>query len=739
MSASQDSRRATADRVLGVRARGDLESIEVAFGGEASFVIKDPVAGESFHLTAEEHRLLAALRQPVSLRGLQRIIEGEFAPRRASIPQLQQFVNQLYDQGLLVSDAPGQGDELLARGRTRRRRMRWSSVMQVLSIRLGEFRAAPLVDRLYAALGWLFSPWALVAAVLVILFAAFAAIADAPTLATRLPSLGDLVSLHRVPLWIAAIAAVKVVHELAHALTCRHFGARPAGMGLLLLAGAPALYCDVSDAWRLPSKWQRMAVAGAGMFVELVIASIALLAWLHAVPGIFSAVCLSLIVVCSIGTLAVNANPLGRFDGYYLLADWLEVPNLAERARGVVSGAWRRWLLGEPRQVDPFVSPRKHRALWIYAVLSKIYLAAVLIGLMVIGVKLAKPHGLENVVYTLAAVAFAGLLLRPIASLVRLGRNPSLRARMRWLRVAATLLLLAGAGAAAWWWPMTHRIEAPLVALPADSRPMFAVAGGELVDAAAVGSWVQAGDVVARLSNPELQLALIELEGRVREKRLRLDQLRTLQAVQPAASRMIPTAAAELADAEAQLAEQQAMVDSLVICAPRAGLVLAPPPRPADRRDEGMLPRWHGAALDERNRGAWIEPGTPLAVVAAPGDWIAWAGVDQADAPAVTAGQSARVLFDEQPLTIIPARVMQVSRRARTNEATPFSEVQADSTSRDATLLGDDRYHVVEFTLEAPSDVFLVGARGTVKITAEESTLGQLAWLHLRRAFTRAF
>src|SRR5687768_18511036 len=112
MSASSDHRRSAVNRTLPLRARGDLQSVEVAFGGESNFVVEDPIAEETFHLSAEEHALLDALRQPTSLRQLQRLIERQFAPRRATIPQLQQFVNRLFEQRLLVGENSGQGGEL---------------------------------------------------------------------------------------------------------------------------------------------------------------------------------------------------------------------------------------------------------------------------------------------------------------------------------------------------------------------------------------------------------------------------------------------------------------------------------------------------------------------------------------------------------------------------------------------------------------------------------------------------
>ena len=182
-----------------------------------------------------------------------------------------------------MSDAPGQGAELLRpRRRTARGARRWASLLQVLSIRLGGFDAGPLVDRLYAAaaMGVVRRGRSALAVARSWPMRQFSPSATRRQSPPGLPTLGELVAAAAAcRLWLAAIAVVKVLHELGHALACRHFGARPQEMGVLLLAGRPALYCDVSDAWRLPSKWRRMAVSGAGMFVELLIAAVAVIVW----------------------------------------------------------------------------------------------------------------------------------------------------------------------------------------------------------------------------------------------------------------------------------------------------------------------------------------------------------------------------------------------------------------------------------------------------------------------------
>jgi putative peptide zinc metalloprotease protein len=733
VNAPLDHRRSTADRVLPYRTRADLQVIEVPYDGESTYVLHEPVGGESFHLTVEEFALIETLRGPASLRHLQRVIETQFAPRRATIVELQQFDNRLYEQGLLSSDLAGQGPQLLARERRRRRGQRWSRLLQMLSIELTHVRAGPVVERLYAAFRWAFSRTFLVAACGLVVTATLVAIGGAHELAARLASAGDLIHARYIPIWIAAIAGVKALHELGHALACRHVGARPGQFGVLLLVGAPTLYCDVSDVWRLADKRRRMLVSAAGILVELVVAAGALLVWRYAEPGAASAISLMLVVVCSAGTLAVNANPLLRYDGYYLLSDWLEVPNLAERARGLMGHAARRWLLDEPPVQDALLGPRKRRALWAYAILSKVYVALLLSGLFMLALRAARPHHLQNLVYMLAAISLAGLAAPAGLGVVRMASDPSVRRRFRGRRLGTAVVTLGALAAGALALPVGRRIDAPSMLTPAKAHALFAETGGALEYVAPLGAMVRAGDVVARLRNPAVELACVQQQGTVRQQRTQVQQLRTLQASQAAAARLLPTAIAELADAEAQLARRQAMVEALVIRAPIAGRVAAPPARKPPLSEADRLRPWAGSPLEVRNLGAWIEPGTPLAVIAEPDGWAAWAGVQQADAPAVQPGMAVRLALDGNPMDVLTGRVVAVARRARSNEPDAADHCQGAGPPQEPW------YHVVQIELDASATPLFAGARGVARISAERTTLGGLVANELRRTFQRVF
>lgn len=719
MPQSNEYRRSAADRTLDVCARGDLQLVPVAFAGRNSYVVKDPLTLDVFHLSAEEGFLFEALRRPVSLNALEQKFAQWFAPRRTTAVQLQRFINQLYDLGLLVSNRPGQGRQLQQRGWQRRRRQRGAQLLHLLAIRVGGVSAAGPIDQLYKATRWMFSPAALLAAAAMAAWAVFLLINNNAEFANRLPAMRDLVRPGYWPIWLIAISLVKLLHELGHALTCRHFGGRCREIGVLLLGFVPTLYCDVSDVWRLPNKWQRMAVSAAGMAVEVVAAACAMLLWWVTAPGMLNDLALSVAVVCSVGTLLINANPLLRYDGYFLMSDGLEIPNLADRARGVLTAAWRRWLLGEKQQSQTLENPQLRVRLAIYAVASKAYLALVLVGIFSALLAAARPARLENLVYLLAAATILGMLVRPQLAALHLWRNPSLRARIRWWRMLGSGAVVGAVVVAVLCWPLKRQVAASATVIPAAATPVFATAAGQLEWAVESGAQVEEGDLIAQLTTPELELELEKLEGEVRVHQLRVEQLRKLRATHPAAMDQLPAATAQLASAENRLQERQAFASQLMIRAPQAGQVLPPPRRLDTRRDGSTLPRWTGTPLDQRVRGAWIELGAPIAVVSGNQQWRAWAAVEPEDVAAVDAGQFVRLSLDGWPTQILTGQVLHVAQRATIGQAS--GEGKEPST-----------YHVAEIDLDAFEPPCVCGAAGRTKIETHATTIGRLLLREIR-------
>ena len=710
----------TADRPLAVSSRGDVQAVAVQFSGRSAYVLKDPLTLELFHLTDEEHFLFRSLKELTSLSCLRRGFERRFAPQRISNEALQHGINQLHRQGLVVSDAPAQGHELYEKGVRRQREQRWKNMLRLLSLRLGSVDATRIVDMLHALLFWIFS-WPVLLTVLGLLgYAGSILLGQASEVATRLPSLAELAHPKYWLLWLATIAVVKVVHELAHAVTCQHFGGRCHEIGVLLLACMPCLYCDVTDVWRLPNKWQRIAVSAAGMLVELVIAAAALIAWWHTQPGLLHTWCLSVVIVCSVGTLLINANPLLRYDGYYILSDMIEVPNLAGRAHGLLTDALRRWLLGDQQVADPLLSPRQRRGLIFYAVAARLYLAFVILSIFVVLVAWAAPYRMENLVYTLGIVVLAGMIVQPVRTVSRLARNPSVRSRMRWLRV---LILLSVIAALVWgvlYWPVERSVSGPVVFVPAQGRAVYASSGGELRSAVAAGTQVASGDIVAELADPESELALLVQEGECAVRSVRYQQLLTLRSWNKRAAAQLPTARASLSDAQAQLVELRSKAAQRTIKSLVAGVVVAPPAVVRSSEDQGRLPTWTGSPLDRRNIGCRIEPGTVLCTVSSKQELSALLAIDQSDVPEVRPGQAVRILPTSAPVRVLEGTVRQVARRGA-----------ARATTNPGLEAG--KYHLIEVELKSQDPLLVVGARATAKIEASRDTLGSILANELRR------
>jgi len=723
MTANRNHNLSAVDRPLALRARGDIRAMSVSFSGQSGHVLKDPLTLELFHLTAEEHFLFDAMREPTSLSQLRRGFEQQFAPRRVTHEALQQGLNNLYRQGLLLGEAIAQGQELMERNDRRRRSEQLQGFFQLLSFRLGSVDATGIVDGLYGKVRWMFSWPVMLMAISAALYSSWILLGHGREVIAKLPSLAELAQPRYLLLWLATVVMVKVIHELAHATTCHHFGGRCHEIGVLLLAFIPCLYCDVTDVWRLPSKWQRIAVSAAGMIAELVIASIALIAWWHTEPGLLHTWCLSLVIVCSIGTLMININPLLRYDGYYILSDLVEVPNLSGRSQGLLPAALKRWLLGQPQSADPLLSRRQRRGLLVYAVATRVYMTLVLLGIFVMLLAWTRPHRLENLVYTLGVLVLAGMLFRPLPSIWQVLRNPTLRASLRGVR-----LFLFGAGVAAifvflFYWPIARTVTGPIVFVPAEGQTVYATTAGELQFAVAPGTRVRKGDVIARLTEPDFEMARVEQHGEREVRRVRYEQLHSMRAWNVEASELLPTAEAALADAESQLEQIRQREEELVVTAPAAGVVVAPPHVERGREEESRLSRWSGSPLDERNLGSWIEPGTVLCMVADSGHLEALLAVDQADVSEIRPGQVVRILLDAAPVRVLEGEVVQVGRRAVQPEASgkPFDE--------------SSPYHLIQVRLEEQAARVLVGSRGTAKIEASRSTLGGILVSELRRMF----
>ena len=708
------------------------------YGPDRYWLVKDPVALAYFHLRDEEHAILQMLDGRSSLAEIKRRFEEAFAPLQVSLEQIQGFLGRLHQSGLLLAEAPGQGGQLLQRSLQRRRRAWIGFLSNLLAIRFGGLDPEPLLRWLYPKCRWLFSYWFLAGCAVLALCAGTLAAVQFDVLRRKLPEFHTFFNAHNVIWFAAALGVAKVLHELGHALACRHFGGECHEIGILLLVFTPCLYCNVSDAWLFPNKWQRIAVSAAGVLVEVVLASLCTFLWWHSEPGPLNTLLLSMVVVCSLNTVLFNGNPLLRYDGYYVLADFLEVPNLSEQSRALVSRGMWRFFFGLEQPADRSLPNRRRVLLASYGMASLAYRWFVVIAILWFCYRFLKPYGLEAVAQALALLVIAGMLVMPVWNFAMFLRDPGNRRRIHRGRTALTCAAVLATVAGVFLVPLPFRVSAPAVIQPQEAHYAYVIVPGRLVKSVAAGQVVQKDQELARLVNLDVRKEIVELTGQRNQQRLQLENLRLRLADDPHVAPEIPAAEEALADVEERLRQRERDQQRLIPRAPAAGTVI-PPPRQSDGRyTPGALHAWQGSPLDKENLGSHLDTGALFCLVGDPARLEAFLVIDQADMKFVRKGQRVRMQLDQMPGEILDGTIaelaksdLKVAPRELSKESDLLIRVEKDGIARPAATSYQARV-----VLDQHDRQLLVGTRGRAKIVAEPQPLAQRVYRYLKRLFS---
>ena len=382
MATLADSLKTSSGRPLALRKRPDLTVRRQRYQGCNYWVIKEPIGLKYFRFQEEEYAILQMLDGQVSFDDVRDRFQQQFAPQKVTLNDLQQFIGMLHRNGLVISTTPGQGAQLKRRRDERSRKEMLGKLSNVLAIRFKGIDPERFLNWIYPGIKWLFSPITVTFCILFALAALSLIFVQFDFFRERLPAFHEFFGAKNW-FWLAlTLAITKILHELGHGLSCKHFGGECHEIGVMFLVLTPCLFCNVSDSWMLPSKWQRAAIGAAGMYVELVLASIATFVWWFSEQGMANHLALRVMFVCSVSTVLFNGNPLLRFDGYYILSDIVEIPNLRQKSTSIMSRILAKWCLGMELPEEPFLPQRNHFFFALFTIAAVAYRWVILFSIL---------------------------------------------------------------------------------------------------------------------------------------------------------------------------------------------------------------------------------------------------------------------------------------------------------------------------------------------------------------------
>lgn len=630
-------------------------------------------------------------------------------PRQRALDELSQLARQLAMAGLLRVG----GGSAVARGRHKKQLKKKHgfemAIGKALYFRKSLFDPDALLTRMLPYFRWMFSPVTMAVCGILFVVTLFAVLRQWDEVTARA---ANFFTFENLALSWVIFFGVKIVHEFGHGLTCKRFGGEVHEMGFMFILFTPYLFCNVSDSW-LASKAGRIYVTAAGIFVELILACVAAWLWMFSQPGLFHQICFNTMFLCSISTVIFNANPLLKFDGYYIMTDVLEIPNLKQKSNAYVTQWAQRVLLGIRKAGAQLATYELNPLFGIYAVASYVYGWVILYSISTHLFNALQPYGLEVISRSYVALFLFTSLALP---LYRLGMSvkdsPDIRTNTL-PRMRAVLFAILAAGGLCFVIPWNETIKRMIVIEHAQIDPLSSKSPGFLVELRVrEGQNVSAGEIVARLVNVDLLAERKDLAAQLEAAEIRYraaitDERPEVQLAASAQRRMAQ-------EIQEQISAVDERIASLEIRAPR----------------DGVLRTWQIRDLV----GQYFPAGRPVVEIGTDRQLRGIIPLDEREARRVAAGQTVnfRILAegDREFSGVISSR--------------PVSPLPEFTSPVMANLLGGDvpavhdssgrhvkpnlPHYEADVAFEPGDAVLRPGMSGKARITIGRTTLGLWLW-----------
>lgn len=697
-------------RIAGLRLalRAQVAVTRHVYRGEPWYVIQDPLSGRNWRFSAAAERIIRLMDGVRTVDDIWAAAgRGADAPTQDEILAL---LSQLHAADALSIDVAPDLAELLQRGRQRQSREWLGRFSNPLAMRTRLFDPDRFLNRTVRHVRPLFSRWAALLWLAVVLWATVLCGMHWEALGHSFQDLMNAPSSMVLALLIYPL--IKAVHELGHAYAVKVHGGEVHEIGLMWLLLMPVPYVDASASAAFPGRGARITVSSAGIIAETFIAALAMMLWTNIEPGMVRAAAYNVMLIAGLSTVLFNGNPLLRYDGYYVLADLLEIPNLAARANAHAGYLLRRWLLGQRDAQSVTDAVAERRWLTVYAFASFVYRQFVLLAIMLVVAAWSKALAILVGVWSVGVQ----LLYPAVRALRRLAGDARLQADRGWYLLRGALAASVVVGLCVMPVRLTTRAEGVL--WTPENGEVRAGTDGVLQDwLTAPGVTVHAGQPLAELDDPTLDARLAAAAADYRAAEARHLAARATDAVDAG------TRLAELQHAETVYQAALESVDERTLRSPADGRFVVARPDDATGHfyRQGDIVGYVVTAAH----------GTVLAVVSQDDIGLLKSGV---------AGVQVRLSSD-------PAEVhrAQIARLTPAGDFKLPSAVLGRPAGGTVAVAADDpkglhtlsRVFRVELTLDGPID--RLGGRAYVSFDHGREALALRGWRALRQLFLRRF
>src|SRR6188768_620931 len=358
-------------RVAGqqLRLRRGVQVHRQMFRGERWYVIEDDLAGKYFRVRPDAWEFIMRLDGGLTVEEAWMQCLDLFPETAPGQQECVNLLGQLYQSNLLQYDA-GDAGELFQRQQRRQQRELRARLLGIMFLRVPLLDPDRFLVRTMPWVGWLISKAGLLLWLAVV---GWGGKVVADNWSALMAQGREVLAPTNLGWFYLALIVSKLLHELGHAYFCRKFGGEVHTLGVMLLVFTPVPYVDATSSWSLRSRRQRVLVGAAGMIVEIFLAAICAMLWARTSAGGMNAVCYNIMFITSVGTLMFNLNPLLRFDGYYILTDLIDIPNLHQRATQQLQHVFEHHLFGVKRSESPARTKREAWWLGVFGVASGVY------------------------------------------------------------------------------------------------------------------------------------------------------------------------------------------------------------------------------------------------------------------------------------------------------------------------------------------------------------------------------